>query len=217
MNFKVLGKACSNGLSEFVSNVSASVVSIVFNFQLMRLIGEDGVSAYGVMMYVNFIYVAIFIGYAIGTAPIIGYNYGAENHAELKNIFKKSMVIMGIIGAAMTALALALAYPISKIYVGYDTDLFELTKNAFFIFAFSFLFSGYSIFASSLFTALGNGIISAVISFLRTLVFQLATVLILPIFFGVNGVWVSMLVAEILATAVSILLCILKRKKYHYS
>ncbi len=217
LNFKVLGKACSNGLSEFVSNVSASVVSIVFNFQLMRLIGEDGVSAYGVMMYVNFIYVAIFIGYAIGTAPIIGYNYGAENHAELKNIFKKSMVIMGIIGAAMTALALALAYPISKIYVGYDTDLFELTKNAFFIFAFSFLFSGYSIFASSLFTALGNGIISAVISFLRTLVFQLATVLILPIFFGVNGVWVSMLVAEILATAVSILLCILKRKKYHYS
>lgn len=216
-NFRVLVKACSNGLSEFVSNVSASVVSIVFNFQLMRLVGENGVSAYGVMMYVNFIYVAIFIGYAIGTAPIIGYNYGAQNHDELKNIFKKSMVLMGIIGIIMTGLALGLAYPISKMYVGYDAELLDMTTNAFYIFAFSFVFSGYSIFSSSMFTAFGNGVISAVISFLRTLVFQLATVMVLPIFFGVTGVWVSMLVAEVLATAVAVALCIAKRNRYSYA
>ncbi len=215
-NIIVLLKACSNGISEFVSNISGSIVGIVFNYQLMRLVGEDGVSAYGVMMYVNFIYVAVFIGYSIGTAPIIGYNFGAQNHKELKNIFKKSMVLMGIFGAIMTILAIILSSPIAKIYVGYDNSLFEMTKKAFFIFSFSFIFSGFSIFTSSLFTALGNGIISAVISFLRTIIFQIGTVLILPEFMGIDGVWFSMLIAEILAMTVSMLLCFTKRKKYKY-
>jgi len=216
-SIRQLAKACSNGISEFVSNVSGSVVSIVFNFQLMRLAGENGVSAYGVMMYVCFIYVAIFIGYAIGVAPIIGYNYGAGNRGELKNVFKKSMVLMGIFGILMTALSLAIASPVSKIYVGYDRELFEMTKNAFYIFSFSFLFSGFSIFASSMFTAFGNGLISAIISFLRTMVFQIAAVLILPIFFGVTGVWVSMLVADVMSTAVAMSFCFFKRKKYGYA
>ena len=182
----------------------------------MSLIGENGVSAYGVMMYVNFIYVAVFIGYSIGTAPIIGYNYGSNNKKELHNIYKKSLFIMGSFGVIMTLLALALAHPISKLYVGYNEELFQLTKNAFYIFSFSFVFSGFSIFASSMFTALGNGIISAVISFLRTLVFQLACVYILPLILGVNGIWLSMLIAEILSTLVAVILCITQKKKYGY-
>lgn len=215
-NGKVLLKACTNGLSEFITNISGSLVSIVYNFQLLRLAGENGVSAYGVMMYVNFVYVAIFIGYSISTAPIIGYNYGANNKDELKNIVKKSIVLMGIFGLSMTILALVLAYPISKMYVGYDQELFEMTKNAFYIFSISFVFTGYSIYISSMFTALGNGLVSGLISFLRTIVFQIACVLIFPLFWGLNGAWVALLVAEILATIVAAIFLILKRKKYNY-
>lgn len=214
---KVLLKTCTNGSSEFVSNISGSVVGMVFNSQLMRLAGEDGVSAYGVMMYVCFIYVAIFIGYAIGTAPIIGFNYGAENHSELKNIFKKSMVLMGVFGVLMTVLAIVLAPWISKLFVGYDRELCEMTTRAFYLFSLSFIFSGFGIFGSSLFTALGNGAISAALSFLRTLVFQIGSVMILPIFLDIDGVWLSMLSAEILATILTVILCLAKRKKYHYA
>ncbi len=214
---KVLLKTCTNGSSEFVSNISGSLVSMVFNAQLLRLAGEDGVSAYGVMMYVCFIYVAIFIGYSIGTAPIIGFNYGAENHSELKNIFKKSLILMGIFGVLMTLLAAALAPTVSKIFVGYDEALCEMTTNAFYLFSLSFVFTGFGIFGSSLFTALGSGSISAAISFLRTLVFQIGSVLILPIFFDVNGVWLSMLSAEILSTLVTVVFFFTKRKKYHFA
>ena len=215
-NFKILLQACTNGSSEFVNNISSSIVGIVFNHQLMRLVGENGVSAYGVLMYVNFIYIAIFIGYAIGTAPLIGYNYGAGNREELKNIFKKSMVLMAIFGVLMTALAIGLAIPISKLFVGYNDELFKMTVNAFYICSFLFMFAGFSIFLSSMFTAFGNGLISALISFLRTIVFQIAAVLILPIFFGLAGVWFSTLLSDILAMLTSFVFVIIKRKKYGY-
>lgn len=214
---KVLLKTCTNGSSEFVSNISGSVVGMVFNSQLMRLAGENGVSAYGVMMYVCFIYVAIFIGYAIGTAPVIGFNYGAQNHKELKNIFKKSMILMGIFGVLMTLLAIVLAPWISRLFVGYDEELCEMTTKAFYLFSLSFVFTGFGIFGSSLFTALGNGAISAALSFLRTLVFQVGSVMILQMFFDIDGVWLSMLSAEILATILTVIFCITKRKKYHYA
>lgn len=214
---KVLLKTCTNGSSEFVSNISGSIVGMVFNAQLMRLAGENGVSAYGVMMYVGFIYVAIFIGYAIGTAPIIGYNHGAKNHSELKSIFKKSLILMGIFGVLMTVLAVVLAPAISKLFVGYDAELCEMTTKAFYLFSLSFLFSGFGIFGSSLFTALGSGSISATISFLRTLVFQIGSVLILPIFFDVNGVWLSLLCADVLSTIVTVIFFLAKRKKYHFA
>lgn len=215
-NGRILLKACTNGSSEFVSNISMSLVSIVYNYQLLKIAGENGVSTYGVLMYVNFIYYSIFIGYAIGTAPLIGYNYGAENTSELKNIFKKSMLLMAIMGVAMTALALALSSPISKIFVGYDQQLFEMTKQAFLIYSSSFLFAGFAIFASSLFTALGNGLISAIISFLRTIVLQIAAVFILPLIWGVNGIWASLLVSEIIATIITMIICKAKQKKYQY-
>ena len=214
---KVLLKTCTNGSSEFVSNISGSIVGMVFNAQLMRLAGENGVSAYGVMMYVGFIYVAIFIGYAIGTAPIIGYNHGAKNHSELKSIFKKSLILMGIFGVLMTVLAVVLAPAISKLFVGYDAELCEMTTKAFYLFSLSFLFSGFGIFGSSLFTALGSGSISATISFLRTLVFQIGSVLILPIFFDVNGIWLSLLCADVLSTIVTVIFFLAKRKKYHFA
>jgi len=215
-NGKVLLRTCTNGSSEFVGNISGSIVGMLFNLQLIKYAGNDGIAAYGTMMYVNFIYVAIFIGYSIGTAPLIGYNYGAKNTSELKNIFKKSMILMLIFGVVMSLLAFVLAYPISKIYVGYDDALFEMTKNAFYIFSFSFVFSGISIFASSLFTALNNGLVSAIISFMRSVVYQIACVFILPLFFGINGIWISMLVTEILSTITSILFIICQKKKYQY-
>ena len=216
-NGTVLLKTCTNGSSEFVSNISGSLVSMVFNAQLMRLAGENGISAYGVMMYVCFIYVAIFIGYSIGTAPIIGFNYGSGNHGELKNIFKKSMVLMGICGIVMTVLAAVLAEPVSRIFVGYDEELCNMTVSAFRLFALSFVFTGFGIFGSSLFTALNNGAISAAISFLRTLVFQIAAVMILPIFFDINGVWLSMLAADVLSTIVTLIFFVAKKEKYHYA
>ena len=215
-NAKVLLHACTNGCSEFVNNVSSSIVSIVFNYQLMRLVGKNGVSAYGVLMYVNFIYIAIFIGYAIGTAPLVGFNHGAGNREELKNIFRKSMLLMGIFGVLMTALAIGLARPVSMLFVGYNEELYEMTVNAFYICSFLFMFAGFSIFLSSMFTAFGNGLISALISFLRTIVFQIVAVLILPIFFGLTGVWISTLLSDILAMLTSFVFVFALRKKYGY-
>ena len=214
---RVLLNACTNGSSEFINQISSSVVAIVFNAQLLELAGENGVSAYGVLMYVNFISFAIFIGYAIGVAPLIGFNYGAGNKAELKNIFRKSMIIMAVAGVMMTGLAIGLAYPVSKIYVGYDDELFEMTKNAFYICSFMFMFAGFSMFASSMFTAFGNGLISALVSFLRTIVFQISAVMVLPVFLGLTGVWLSTLIADILAMITSMIFVFVKRKKYGYA
>ena len=215
---KVLLESCTNGSSEFVSNVSSSLVGMLFNLQLLRLAGENGVSAYGVLMYVNFIYVAIFLGYSIGVAPVVGYHYGAKNHGELKNLFKKSLILMSVSGVALTALAEALAAPLSKLFVGYDAELYSLTKNAFYIYCLCFVFTGVNIFGSGFFTALSNGKISAIISFLRTVVFQVAAVLLLPqISGGVSGVWWSVVAAEVLSFAVTVFCFLLYRKKYAYA
>ncbi len=215
--FKVLLNACANGSSEFVNNVSSSVVSMVFNYQLLKLVGKNGVAAYGVLMYVNFIFIAVFIGYAIGTAPIIGYNHGAGNKEELKNIFKKSMVIMSVLGVIMTALALGLARPIAMLFVRNNPELLEMTVNAFYICSFLFMFAGISIYSSSMFTAFGNGFISAIISFMRTIVYQISAVLVLPIFLGLTGVWLSTIISDVLAMLTAIIFIILKRKKYGYA
>lgn len=182
-------KACGNGSSELMSNISSSFVSMLYNFQLLRFAGEDGVSAYGVLMYVQFIFVAIYVGYAVGSAPIVGFHYGAKNHNELKNLLRKSTLLMASSGVVLTILAMVLAGPLAKIFVGYDQGLYDLTRHAFRVFAYSFLLAGFNIFASSFFTALNNGAVSAAISFLRTLLFQTASVLLLPLVLGVDGVW----------------------------
>lgn len=213
---KPLLKACTNGSSEMMSSISGSVVSMLFNGQLMRLAGEDGVSAYGTLMYVGFIFVAIFIGYTIGTAPIISYHYGAGNMDEVHSILGKSMKIMAAAGISMTLLARFLAPVLAWIFVGYDQTLLEMTVNAFHIYAFQFMMAGLNIFTSSFFTALNNGAISALISFLRGLVFQCLSVLILPIFLGLNGIWWAIIVAELCSLAVSQTFLIVKRKKYGY-
>ena len=209
-------KACANGSSELMTNISSSVVSMLYNFQLLELAGQNGVSAYGVLMYVQFIFAAVFIGYSIGTAPITGYNFGAQNHAELKNILKKSVSTMLITGAVMVGLAQVLAVPLAHIFVGYDAELFEMTKHAFQLFSFAFLLSGFNIWCSSFFTALNNGAVSAAVSFLRTLVFQLAAVLILPAVWGLDGVWLSVVFAEVCAFVISVIFLLAKRKKYQY-
>ena len=215
-NMWALYRTCSNGMSELISNISMSLVSMLYNAQLMKYIGEDGVAAYGVLMYVNLIFLSVFIGYCIGTAPIVSYNYGAQNHSELKNIFKKSITILCASSIVMLALALILAKPLSIVFVGYDENLLELTKKAFIYFSFSFLFAGIPMFASAFFTALNNGFISATVSLLRTVVFQIAFVLILPLIFGVDGIWISLACAELCALIVSVILLAVYKRKYHY-
>lgn len=209
-------KACTNGSSELMSNLSMSLVGILYNYQLMSLAGENGVAAYGVIMYVNFIFVAFFIGYSIGAAPIIGYHYGALNSDELKSLRKKSLVIVGITGLVMTVLAEVLAAPLSALFVGYDAELFELTRRGFMLYSLSFLICGINIFGSAFFTALNNGLISAILSFVRTLVFQVAALFILPLFMQVDGIFLSIVAAEILAAAMTIVFIVAKRKKYGY-
>ena len=213
---RVLLKACANGSSELMSNISSSIVSMVYNFQLLKYLGEDGVSAYGVLMYVQFVFVAIYIGYSIGCAPIVGFHYGAQNHPELKNMLRMSVILMCASGVVLTVLAQVLAAPLAKIFVGYDEGLFTLTCHAFRLFSFAFLFAGFNIFASSFFTALGNGLISAAISFLRTLVFQTSSVILLPLLLGVDGIWYAITAAETFATLISIIFLLAKRRKYHY-
>lgn len=209
-------QACGNGSSELMSNISSSLVGMLYNFQLMRLIGEDGVSAYGVLMYVQFIFVAIFIGYSIGCAPVVSFHFGAQNHSELKSLLRKSTLLMASGGVLLTIAARLLAAPLARLFVGYDAGLFELTSHAFRLFSWSFLLAGFNIFASGFFTALNNGAISAAISFLRTLVFQTASVLILPLLLGVDGIWWAITVAEMFAFLISLMFLYLKRNKYHY-
>ena len=213
---KAIFKACTNGSSEFMSNISMSLVGMLYNIQLMKYAGEDGVAAYGVMMYVSMIFAAAFIGYSIGTAPVIGYHDGAKNHGELQGLLKKSLVMIGGFGVAMVASAELLAVPLARIFVSYDAALMELTVSGFRIFALSFLFMGYAIFGSGFFTALNDGVTSAIISFLRTLVFQAAAVILLPLLWGIDGVWFSIVAAEVMAVVFSAIFLVAKRRKYHY-
>ncbi len=213
---KALLKTCTNGSSELMSNVSMSLVGMLYNIQLLEYAGENGVAAYGVMMYVNMIFIAAFIGYSIGSAPIIGYHFGARNHEELHGLLHRSFRIIGVFSVLMLGAALALAAPLSRLFVGYDPALYKLTEEGFRIFSFSFLFAGFAIFSSGFFTALNDGLTSALISFLRTLVFQIAAVLLLPLLWGIDGIWFSVVAAEVMAVAVGVVFLALKRKKYQY-
>ena len=212
-----LWKTCTNGSSELMTNLSSSLVNILYNLQLMKLTGQDGVAAFGTIMYVFFIFIAIYIGYAMGCAPLIGYHYGAGNHKELKNLLTKSLVLMGILGVLLTIAAEVLAAPLSKLFVGYDPELYALTCHAFRLYAFSFLVTGFNIYGSAFFTALNNGGFSAAISFLRTLLFQVAMIYLLPIFFDLNGIWLAVTAAECLTLVITIIFLITQRKHYHYA
>lgn len=215
--FKPLLKTCTNGCSELMTNISMSLINMLYNVQLMKFAGEDGVAAYGVLMYVNFVFISLFIGYASGSAPIVSFNYGAQNHKELRNVLTKSLIFIFISGIAMVALAIGLAGPLAKLFVGYDQDLMAMTKRAFLICSVSFILTGFNIYGSSFFTALNNGVISAIISFVRTLVFQVIAVMVLPMLLGIDGIWVSVDIAEIMAIIMTISFIAAFRKKYHYS
>lgn len=215
-HMRAVAKACTNGASEFVTNISYSIITILYNFQLMKFAGESGVAAFGVLTYTGFIFVAVFLGYAIGSAPLFGFNHGAKNRSELHNLFGKSMRLIALAGVILTAVSIAVAYPVSLLYVGYDKSLFQMTVHGYIIYSFSFLPCGFNIFASSLFTALNNGLISAVISFSRTLVFQVLAIFLLPLLFGLDGVWFANVLAEFLALGVSIFFFMSQRQKYRY-
>lgn len=213
---RALLKVCGNGSSELLSNISMSLVSMLYNVQLLRYAGQDGVASYGVLMYVMLVFQSIFIGYSIGVAPVVSYQYGAKNSAELRGLRQKSLRVIGAAAVLMFAVALLSAEPLARIFVGYDAALLDLTLHAFSIYSFSFLFAGFSIFASAFFTALNDGLTSAVISFVRTLVFQVVCVLVFPLIWGVDGIWLAIVGAEMLAVAVSAGFLVIKRKKYGY-
>ncbi len=215
-SMKLLLKAASNGSSELMSNISTSIVNMLYNIQLLKYIGENGVAAYGVIMYLSLVFNAMFIGYSIGTAPIISFNYGARNSDELKNIFKKSIKLILCCGLFLLFASAFLGRPLSTIFVGYDEELLDLTVFALRIYSIAFLICGFNIFGSAFFTALNNGLISAGISFLRTLVFQIICVMLLPLIFGVNGIWFSVTIAELCAATVTVMCFIAQRKRYKY-
>ena len=215
-DFKAIIKTCVNGSSEFMSSVAFSLVGMLYNSQLMRYAGEDGIAAYGVLMYVGMIFNAIFIGYSVGTSPIVSYHYGAGNKQELKGLLKKSTIITSVVAVFMLAAGELLSYPLSEIFVSYDAELLEMTGHAFKIYSLAFLLCGFSIYGSSFFTALGNGLISALIAFLRTLVFQVAAVIVLPLLWGLDGIWWSIVAAEIMSVIVTSAFLIFERKKYGY-
>ena len=209
-------KACGNGSSEMLTNLSASLVGILYNFRLMEIASEDGVAAYGVIMYVNFIFLAFFFGYAIACGPVVGYHYGAGNKDELRSLLRKSLVITAVVALLMFVLAEVLALPMSKIFVGYDSALCDMTTTGMRLYALSFLVCGFNIFGSAYFTGLNDGVASALISFLRTLVFQVVAIILLPIFFGLNGIWLAITVAEAATLLVTVILLLKKKKRYGY-
>lgn len=208
--------ACTNGSSELVSNVSMSLVGMLYNLQLMKFAGENGVAAYGVIMYVNFIFIAIFLGYAYGSAPIVAFNYGARRTEELQNVLKKSLKLILGTGISLFLIATVFAGVLSGLFVGYDAELYRLTVRGFHLYAISFLLCGFNIYGSSFFTALNNGVVSAAISFLRTVVFEVAAVLILPLFFGLDGVWCAITVAELASILITIGAFSALRRRYQY-
>ena len=215
-DMRALLRACTNGSSELMSNVSMSLVCMLYNLQLMKYAGEDGIAAYGVIMYVNFIFISVFIGFSIGNAPLVGYNHGAGNHAELKNLLRKGIVVLLALAAVMTLSGQLLAKPLALIFVSYDQSLMEMTVHGFQIYTLSFLLCGFNIYGSSFFTALNNGLISALISFIRTLVCQTAAVLLLPIWLELDGIWWSIVAAELTALCLTTAFLFAFRKKYHY-
>ena len=214
--WSMLFKACYNGFSELLSNISSSVVTILYNYQLLRFAGEDGVAAYGAIMYVAFIFIAIFIGFVIGASPIVSFHFGAGNTDELKSLRKKSINIVLVVGGVMLVTAFLLSRPLCQLFVGYDQLLFDITLRGFVIYAFSYMLSGFNIFGSSFFTALNDGTVSAIISFLRTLVFQVLAILLLPELLALDGVWLSIIFAELLSCVVTVCFLVIKKKKYNY-
>ena len=216
IDFKAIFQGFANGSSELVSGMSASFGSILYNVQLLKYAGENGVAAYGVLMYISMIVTSIFNGYSSGIVPVIGYHYGARNHDELKSLLKKSIVVVGLFSTSIFTLSELLAYPIAKLYVGYDEELMRITTHGFFVYSFAFLFMGMAVFASSFFTALNNGTVSAMVAFLRTLVFETTAIIMLPIIFGVDGIWGSVVLAELMAAVVGIGFIHKMRTRYCY-
>ena len=213
---QALLRTITNGSSEFVNHISMSIVGILYNVQLLKYAGVNGVAAYGVLMYVNMIFLSVYLGYSVGVSPIISYHYGAQNNNELKGVLKKSVFIMSFFSLILFAAVQLLAKPMSILFVGYDNELMELTQRGFFIYAFSFLFSGVGIFGSSFFTAMNDGLVSASIAFMRTIIFQVIYVLVVPLFWGVDGVWLSVVLAEAMALLAVVVFFAANRKKYHY-
>ena len=217
VEFWALRKACTNGLSEFVSTISESVVSMLYNFQLLRLAGADGVAAFGVMQYCTFIFFSIFAGYNMGVQPLFSFNFGAENQTEMKNLFRKSMILMESGGLAMLAILIIFARPLVSIFVGYDADLVDMAVHGMRIYALIFITCGINIFVTGMFTALNNGVVSAFIATVRVVICEIGAVMILPIFFGLNGIWFSASVAEAGSIIPVILFVVILRKRYGYA
>ena len=216
LDFGAIGQSCLNGSSEMFTNLSMSIVNMLYNLQLMKYAGAGGVVSYGVIMYVSFIFNGVYIGYSMGLTQVVGYHYGSNNKDELKNLLKKSFVLILIAALVLTSLAQLFSETLAQIFVSYDIDLLNLTTNAIRIFSLSYIISGFNVFASAFFTGLNNGVVSGVISFLRTFVFQIIMIFILPLLFNVNGLWMAVIFAEVLALCVSFMCFVKNKTKYEY-
>ena len=216
LDWRMLGRTCVNGSSEMVSNIAASLVGIAYNVQLLAYLGEAGVSAYGILEYVAFFTVAILIGFVSGAAPLMSFQYGAQNRVEMQSLFRKCVGIVVVCGLILFALVRVLVDPLAGVFVGYDPDLHALTIHAMLIYSWALLFSGFNMYGSSLFTSLSNGLISAVISFVRTLVFEIGAVLLLPRLFGPDGIWYSGVVAGVAAFILTVAFVLGYAKRYGY-
>lgn len=216
LEWKPMLLACGNGASEMMSSVSGLIIGILYNWQLMRWSGEDGVAAYGVVMYAAFVFLGVFNGYSQGSSPIVGYHHGAQNHEEVRNVLKRSLVILGSAAVVLTVVAIGGAGFLSSIFVGYDAELLEMTTRAFRICAIPFLVMWFNMYTSCFFTALNDGAVSAAISFMRSLVLPLICVIVMPTIWHLDGVWFSLVGSELLGVFVSLFFLIGKRKKYHY-
>lgn len=214
--FGPLAKACSNGLSEFVGNISFNIVSMCYNWQLMRFYGENGVAAYSVILYLGFIFVAVYSGYNMTVTPLVGFNFGAGNKRELRSLLRHSLTLMLVLGVLLAGTAELLAGPAARLFVGYDSELTALTVHATRLYAPSFLITGLTLFVSAWFTGLNNGPVSALASFSRTFVFELSCVFLLPVLLGVNGIWLSAPAAEILSLFLGAALLLRFRSRYGY-
>lgn len=212
----ILLQSCGNGSSEMVSNLSTAVVTFLFNITMLKLAGEDGVAAITIVLYGQFLFTALYLGFSMGVAPVVSFNYGNQNHAQLKRIYK--ICIGFILGSSVFILGIALLFsePIVGIFTGEENHTYELAVEGFFQFSFNYLFAGINIFASALFTSLSNGKISAIISFCRTFVFITVSIVLLPRVMGITGVWLSVPLAELVTLFISITYLKGQKEVYHY-
>lgn len=215
-DFAVIKESCFNGASEMVTNLSGAVVTFLYNFMMLKYLGESGVAAITIVLYGQFLFNALYMGFSMGVAPVISYNYGSDNRRLLQRIFKICISFVSVSSILITAIALVASPAIVEVFTPKGSGTYEIAKTGFLLFSVNYIFAGINIFASAMFTAFSDGKVSAVISFVRTFVMIVINIFLLPYLIGVNGIWLAVPAAECMTLFLSCGYFWTKRKKYHY-